>query len=196
MSNRERVLNLSLALFNEHGIAHVSSLQITTELEISPGNLYYHFRNKDDIAKALVQEFEQALKVITKKFSEQVHNLDDYPDFLFSLMTLLSQYRFVLRDLETLTLSDPNLKRCFNQLFLTLRSLNRLMINHLQKIKAIKLNKQYEQFLSENSFLVAIGSINQITLQPPSKDYSHILRQGVSRLVALIQPYLATSTNS
>ena len=43
----ERILEVTLELFNRFGEPNVSTTLISAELNISPGNLYYHYPAKD-----------------------------------------------------------------------------------------------------------------------------------------------------
>lgn len=50
----ERILEVTLELFNRFGEPNVSTTLISAELNISPGNLYYHYPAKDELINSLL----------------------------------------------------------------------------------------------------------------------------------------------
>ncbi len=51
MKTRDKIVYAALELFNEHGERSITTNHIAEHIEISPGNLYYHFRNKQEIVR-------------------------------------------------------------------------------------------------------------------------------------------------
>ena len=108
---RHRILVASLLLFNEHGVPRTTINEIADEIDISPGNLHYHFRKKEDIVDALTAEFQaDARKVLHPPESDAV-SLDDFWWFLHHLLELKGAYRFMLTDTELLADEYPKVAR-------------------------------------------------------------------------------------
>lgn len=53
---RQRVLDAAIGLFNDRGAGTVTTHDSAKACAISPGNLYYHLRNKEEIVRALFDE--------------------------------------------------------------------------------------------------------------------------------------------
>ena len=108
---RHRILVASLPLFNEQGVPRTTINDIADEIDISPGNLHYHFRRKEEIVDALTAEFQaDARKVLHPPDSETV-SLDDFWWFLHHLLELKGAYRFMLTDTEVLADEYPKVAR-------------------------------------------------------------------------------------
>ena len=111
MSTRDRILQTALGLFNEHGTAAVSTNHIAEALGISPGNLYYHFSNKEEIIR----------EIFELQFAAWTH-LYDFPDdrplslvdlwhLADATFTVNWSYRFIYRELIALLRRDDQLQR-------------------------------------------------------------------------------------
>ena len=74
---RERILETSLRLFNEFGEPNVTTTVIADEMNISPGNLYYHFHSKDEIVNALFEVFEREIEALLGAPGRRAANVED-----------------------------------------------------------------------------------------------------------------------
>lgn len=110
MKTRDKILLYSLELFNERGERDVTTNHIAAYLAISPGNLYYHFRNKSDIIYEIFQEYEKLVGYYLNIPENRPLTLDDMTFYLESVFDGLWSYRFLHRDLEYLLDRDPRLR--------------------------------------------------------------------------------------
>jgi AcrR family transcriptional regulator len=108
----ERILDVSLELFNHHGLPNVSTTLISAELGISPGNLYYHYPAKDELINALYDRYERALSDLLPA-AGGARNVEDAWLFLHMLFELIWQYRFLYRDLNDLVSTNRRIETHF-----------------------------------------------------------------------------------
>ena len=106
----ERILEVTLELFNRFGEPNVSTTLISAELNISPGNLYYHYPAKDELINALFDRYEHSLGELLNA-SDGVRDVEDAWFFMHTLFELIWQYRFLYRDLNDLLSKNRRLKR-------------------------------------------------------------------------------------
>ena len=108
----ERILEAALELFNRFGEPNVSTTLISAELNISPGNLYYHYPAKDALINTLFDRYEQALCSLLRA-ADNVRNVEDAWLFFHMLFELVWQYRFLYRDLNDLLSKNRRLETHF-----------------------------------------------------------------------------------
>ncbi len=108
----ERILEVTLALFNRFGEPNVSTTLISAELNISPGNLYYHYPAKDELINSLFDRYEKALSEILQA-ADGVENVEDAWLFFHMLFELIWSYRFLYRDLNDLLSKNRRLETHF-----------------------------------------------------------------------------------
>lgn len=116
VKTRERILTTSLALFNELGEPNVTTLLISDELDISPGNLYYHFRSKSDIVGELFDRYRADMDDLLAIPADVQVSLDQLGFFLHLLFETLERYRFLYHDLVNILSRYPALQSPFRRI--------------------------------------------------------------------------------
>lgn len=109
IKTRERIIQGSLELFNAQGERSVTTNHIAAHLGISPGNLYYYFRNKQAIIAELLGQYEQCIDQFLRLPQGRELTVEDKTFYLEALLAAMWDYRFLHRDLEHLLESDSEL---------------------------------------------------------------------------------------
>ncbi|QIR15960.1 TetR/AcrR family transcriptional regulator [Shewanella aestuarii] len=111
MKTRDKIVFASLELFNEHGERSITTNHIAAHLGISPGNLYYHFRNKEDIINSIFTLYESHLESGFKPYADVPITVDLLIGYFDAMFYTLWQFRFMYANLADILSRDEALKR-------------------------------------------------------------------------------------
>ena len=110
-STRDRIVGAAVRLFNESGTAAVSTNHIAGAAGISPGNLYYHFRNKEEIIREIWARIDALWERSYALPTDGPPTVNDLKAMVEGTFSALWEYRFFYRELGALTRRDPELRR-------------------------------------------------------------------------------------
>lgn len=113
LKTKDRILQISLQLFNERGERSVTTNHIAAELGISPGNLYYHFRNKHEIIKELMHQYQVETLEMLSLPEDRPLTTNDKINYFQVLSGQLWNYRFIHRDVYHLVESNEDFKKIY-----------------------------------------------------------------------------------
>lgn len=196
---RERILELSLKLFNEFGEPNITTTVISEEMSISPGNLYYHFRNKDDIVNSIFVQFEEEINRRLAITAERKPSIEDVWLYLHWMFELVWRYRFFYRDLNDLLSRNRKLELHFKQILAYKIRVAKQLCEQLRSEKALEADDLQIDALSTNMVVVATYWLSYEYVRNPrnyteQKAMSDALARGCYQVLMLIEPYLRGDT--
>src|SRR5271157_6613891 len=99
---RERILETALTMFNQFGEPTVATTSIAFEMDISPGNLYYHVHSKEQIVADLFAAFRHEIETTLAAPEQRPPHAKDIWLFLHLVFEAIWKYRFIYRDINDL----------------------------------------------------------------------------------------------
>ena len=188
---RDRILDVSLAMFNERGEPNVTTNHIADELEISPGNLYYHFRNKDDIVEHLFARFEAGMDAALATPDERLPTLEDIWLQLHLVFEAMWQYRFIYRDLVDLTSRNRKLRMHFARILKRAGESATTVLQGLVRAEVMRATRAEVDATAQNILLVTTFWMNyNVVRGGTTEKTSQDLTQGIYQVMMLIAPFL------
>jgi AcrR family transcriptional regulator len=186
---KEKILQTSLALFNNEGEVNVSSVDIAAVMEISPGNLYYHYKGKDVIIEELFSDFETELRQVLAAPVHKPLAIEDNWIYLYIIFEEIFDFRFFYFNLTSILDRIPTLRPKFSRLLMLMQNaLNGLMTN-LENDGYLFFRPDEKRILAERltaHFTYWLPYSELRGIQGPPKTLIH---EGVYAALSQITPY-------
>jgi AcrR family transcriptional regulator len=190
-NTRELILETSLGLFNAHGEPNVTTNQIADEADISPGNLYYHFRSKDDIVIELFKRFAALFQPLIDIPGDILLQPGDLWFQLHLSFELKGKYRFLYRNLADLTAGIPDLERALRGLLQRERKAAWNSLSGLEQAGVMSIDPRQKQLLADSILLQLTYWIPFAELtEPGGLDNSGSQVTAIARVLMLVTPWL------
>ena len=186
---RQRILDAALAMFNSQGEPHVTTNHIADELEISPGNLYYHFRNKDDIIEQLFAVYEQRMDAALSSPSGRLPGLEDVWLQLHLVFECIWDYRFLYRDLVDILTRNRRLRLRFARILKRADEQAHQVMRGLVQAGVMRASADEVDAASTNILVIATFWLNYAAARG-DKDERTSIRDGIVQVMMLIAPFL------
>ncbi len=186
---RQRILDASLAMFNTQGEPNVTTNHIADELEISPGNLYYHFRNKDDIIEHLFAGYETRMDAALAAPSDRLPGLEDVWLQLHLVFECIWDYRFLYRDLVDILSRNRRLRMRFARILKRADEQAHQVMRGLVKAEVMRASADEVDAAATNILVIATFWMNYAAARG-DKDERASIRDGIVQVMMLIAPFL------
>jgi AcrR family transcriptional regulator len=190
-NTRELILETSLGLFNEFGEPNVTTNHIADEADISPGNLYYHFRSKNDIVLELFKRFLVRFQPLIDIPEDVLLQPEDLWIQLHLSFELKSEYRFIYRNMADLTARVPDLERALRGLLQRERKAAWNSLTGLEQAGALQIETYEKQLLADSILLNLTYWIPFAELTEPGRlDDTQAQVVAIARVLQLVTPWL------
>lgn len=107
MSRKLEILETARKLFNASNTQAVTTNHIAKAMGISPGNLHYHYANREEIIRVLYEQLRDEASLDVEALPKDISTLNAHQALLIEIQW---KYRFFFRELLFLFTRDEKLK--------------------------------------------------------------------------------------
>lgn len=193
INTRDRIALASLELFNAQGERSVTTNHIAAHLGISPGNLYYHYRNKQVIIAQLFAEYESHVDQFLHLPEGRALTVEDKTFYLEALLAAMWHYRFLHRDLEHLLDSDPELAAAYRAFARRAMDNAKAIYRGFVEAGILQMDEPQLEALTLNAWIILTSWVRYLcTTREVAGDLSEaLMRRGIYQVLALESGHIA-----
>ena len=185
LKTAEKILLISLDLFNSQGERNITSVDIANDLEISPGNLYYHYKGKDEIVNALVDSYIAKMNIIPQSSEGN----EDFYKYLFYCLETMHVFRFLFQNIAEISTQYPAINSKLQRLAKFQRQYLRKSFSRQQQDGTLTGTSTDIDLLLDIISLTLFQSLNYYQMQGESLGNPDIVYRTLMTIYFSLQPY-------
>lgn len=159
MTTKEKILQAALELFNSSGVETITTRHIAASLNMSQGNLHYHYPNKNEIILVLLGQFLEKIRSASRNTPGTIFMEREVLQSMRDHFQIMYTYRFLFQDNKVVWRRLPHVREQINQAFSEKHAEIRKLILFYRDQGAFRLDISVEQidFLAEQ-FIFSIST--------------------------------------
>ena len=190
-ATKERIVDAAIHLWNRAGVGPVTTNHIAAHLEMSPGNLYYHFKNKEEIVRAAFERMSAEADEVWRIPPGESPGPLTLHRMLTGNIQLYVKYIFFARELSALVRADPALKKRY-------RKIQEERVRELtQAVRALVKAGVLENvapadvsILVDNAWIIGVFGIPSAELAGRADTLDGEIAYGARQVLHLFKPYM------
>ena len=191
---RERILDKSIELFNRKQASNVSTVQISTALEISPGNLYYYYTNKEEVIRCtwkerMVPEITEILET-----AEEINDKKDLELYLKKFLVHYAKFRFFYTERTTMFYNDDEMEDLYIETAVQEKETLEAVFNRWAGEGKADFSKEDAKLLADSSMILlealAADNKNAGEVEEGDKEFQAYADKALSYVMAALGAHL------
>lgn len=191
MSTKRRIIQTAVQLFNEQGVGKVSTNHIAAAASMSPGNLYYHFKNKSEIIGAILHQMYEEWNEVWALPKHERLSRQHLEQRLMMNFEILWRYRFFYREALSLLQADEDLRQKHNAMMQTRLVEQQAFVQRFVTDGVLQIEADAEQLekLLISCWIIANNWLTFLEMNGRPVD-EEAFKEGVGFIWAILTPYL------
>lgn len=136
MKTKNKIIEAAIRLYNEKGLSNVTSRHIAADINISHGNLEYHFPNKEALLLAIYQQMRQE---VSGFYQDRTNDISNPVEYLHHILVRLEEFqsKHMFFSLDVLEISRKYVKV-------------NLLLKDTFQIRKIQMREIFQKFVELN----------------------------------------------
>lgn len=188
---RERILETSIKLFNEKKASNVSTVQISAAMQISPGNLYYYYANKEEIIRCIWKErMLKEIEDLIAKYGD-IKTAGELLEFFRESLDHCFKYKFFYTEMPTLFVNDDSMLKLYREASGRVRAVSLKLYDSLMKAgKAAAYGEEVIKDIVDNGVVLFMGIVSCCDIAAGGVVTEDVVKTVWRRMISYLRPLL------